>query len=146
MPISPEYAFATCWEVYQRIQSEAHGIAILQSDAPSGCGSAGWRPPNTAEGKDYAADFALAGQKALEGPEHASRLILFRVYHLGLAPYDEARRSMGVGEKTWAQWSGEIEDQVGRELMRRGLFPPRNYFGERTRPRTPRKERADGSS
>lgn len=146
MPISPQYAFETCWQVYQRIQSEAHGIAILQSDAPSGCGSAGWRPQNAAEGKDYAADFALAGQKALEGPEHASRLILFRVYHLGLAPYENARYFLGISEKTWEQWTKEISERVGKELMRRGLWPTRKYFGEKTRPRTPKKERENGPS
>jgi len=40
---------------------------------------------------EWVADFALAGKSALDGPEWASRMVLFRLYYLGLAPYENAR-------------------------------------------------------
>lgn len=58
----------------------------------------------------------------------ASRLILFRVYYLGGAEYQAARRLLGISELTWADWVDEIKHHVGRELLRGGLFPPGRYF------------------
>ena len=75
------------------------------------------------------ADFALAGQAALEGPENASRMVMFRLYYLGLAPYERARHFLGLSERGWVNWSEEVRAKCGRELLRRGMFPPRKYFG-----------------
>ena len=69
-----------------------------------------------------------AGQAALDGPEWASRLVMFRVYYLGLAPYDNARHFLGLSERSWVNWSEEIRRRCGAELLRRGMFPPRKYF------------------
>lgn len=142
MAISPVFAFETCWEIYQRIQEESQAIALLRTDNPAGCGGGGWRPVGL-EAKDYAADFVLAGQAALQ---HGNRFgharfhmeslqILFRAYYVALAPYERVRRHLGLTERVWSDWTDEIRDRVGRELMRRHMFPPREYFGERTRPR-----------
>jgi hypothetical protein len=74
------------------------------------------------------ADFALAGRAALDGPELASRMVLFRLYYLGLAPYENARHFLGLSERTWVDWSDEVRQRCGKELLRRGMFPPRKYF------------------
>jgi hypothetical protein len=60
----------------------------------------------------------------------ASRLILFRMYFLGGAEYHAARNTLGISERTWADWADEIRNLVGRELLRRGMFPPARYFRE----------------
>jgi len=40
---------------------------------------------------EWFADFALAGQKALGGPDFAARTVLFRMFYLGMAPYQHVR-------------------------------------------------------
>lgn len=72
-------------------------------------------------------------------PLRASRLILFRMYYLGGAEYNAARRMLGIGEITWSAWTEEIRTLVGRELMRRGMFPPRRYFREMSSAETNRR-------
>ena len=59
-------------------------------------------------------------------------MTLFRVYYLGGAEYQAARRHLGICERTWADWSEEIRRVVGRELTRAGVFPPSKYFREMT--------------
>jgi hypothetical protein len=60
----------------------------------------------------------------------ASRMAMFRVYYLGGAEYQAARRHLGISELTWADWAEEIRRLAGRELTRAGLFPPSKYFRE----------------
>jgi hypothetical protein len=62
----------------------------------------------------------------------ASRLILFRMYYLGGAEYHAARMTLGISERTWADWADEIRELVGRELLRSGMCPPSAYFREST--------------
>jgi hypothetical protein len=62
----------------------------------------------------------------------ASRMAMFRVYYLGGAEYQAARRHLGISELTWADWSEEIRTRVGRELASSGVFPPSKYFREMT--------------
>lgn len=94
-----------------------------------------WRPQGGPRGEEYVADFALAGRKALSRPEDASRLILFNLFYLGLTPYEQARNFLGLREDVWADKTEAIREAVGREIIRRQMFPPRAYFGERTKPR-----------
>ena len=75
------------------------------------------------------ADFALAGQAGLQGSERASRMVMFRLYYLGLVEYERARHFLGLSERSWVNWSEEIRRRCGEELLRRGLLPPRKYFG-----------------
>jgi hypothetical protein len=67
-----------------------------------------------------------------ERPFTASRMAMFRVYYLGGADYEAARRHLGISELTWADWAEEIRKDVGRELTRAGVFPPSKYFRETT--------------
>jgi hypothetical protein len=60
----------------------------------------------------------------------ASRVAMFRVYYLGGAEYEAARRHLGISEFTWADWAEEIRRRAGREFARAGLFPPSKYFRE----------------
>jgi hypothetical protein len=63
----------------------------------------------------------------------ASHMAMFRLFYLGGAEYQAARRHLGISELIWADWADEIRRAVGRELMRAGLFPPHKYFREATR-------------
>ena len=65
-------------------------------------------------------------------PFRASRMAMFRVYYLGGADYQAARRHLGISELTWQDWAEEIRRDVGRELTRAGVFPPSKYFRETT--------------
>ena len=64
------------------------------------------------------------------GEFRASRLALFRIYYLGGADFQAARRHLGISEFTWADWAEEIRRRVGKELVRAGMFPPSKYFQE----------------
>ncbi len=65
-------------------------------------------------------------------PLRASRMAMFRVFYLGGAEYQAARRHLGISELTWTDWAEEIRREVGRELTRAGVFPPSRYFRETT--------------
>jgi hypothetical protein len=108
-----------------------------------------WRPDLRPRLVEYVADFALVGERALADERRyrrpargrpgsrdagqtdrlrASRLVLFRLYYLGGAEYQAARRLLGLSELTWSDWSEEIRMRVGRELIRAGMYPPSRYF------------------
>jgi len=61
-------------------------------------------------------------------------MAMFRVYYLGGAEYQAARRHLGISEPTWADWAEEIRTRVGKELSRTGVFPPSKYFHTSTIP------------
>jgi len=128
MSTKAEMAFDVCWEVYRgarEVLETKRGVAALdwKQDAKYL-----WRPDLRPKLKDWVADFALAGQAALAEPERASRMVMFRLYYLGLAEYGQARHFLGLSERGWGNWSEEIRRRCGEEMMRRGLFPPRKYF------------------
>lgn len=54
--------------------------------------------------------------------------VLFRLYYLGLAPYENARHFLGLSEHSWVNWTEQIRNRCGKELLGRGMFPPRRYF------------------
>ena len=123
MGVKPEVAFDVCWEVYRGardVLETKRGVSALNW---KDTGKFLWRRLN-----EWVADFALAGQAALDGPEWASRMVMFRVYYLGLAPYENARHFLGLSERSWVNWSDEIRHRCGAELLRRCMFPPRKYF------------------
>src|SRR5271165_3293730 len=133
MPIRPRDAFKVCWELYQSIRGDLEGIPLLDPGKPPS--DHAWRPNRGPRGNEFVADFHLACERSLEGPGYASRLILCRLYVIGMNPWQEVRQFMEIREDVAAMWLEEIEDRAGKEIMRRGLFPPRQYFGERSRPR-----------
>jgi hypothetical protein len=69
-----------------------------------------------------------AGVPEVAGQLRASRMAMFRLFYLGGAEYQAARRHLGISELTWADWSEEIRTRVGRELTSAGVFPPSKYF------------------
>jgi len=129
MGIKPELAFDVCWEVYRGareiLEVKRGSVTAIdwQQDAKYL-----WRPDLHPKLKDWAADFALAGQAALGEPERASRMVMFRLYYLGLAEYNRACHFLGLSEQGWVNWSEEIRRHCDKELLRRGMFPPRKYF------------------
>ncbi len=119
-------AFEICHEVYLRAREVIdERLATTVLERPS---DGLWRPDTRPRLAEYVADFARAGERALQSPRLASRLVLFRVYYLGRAEYHAARKFMGISELTWSQWAEEIRERVGRELLRCGIFPPGRYF------------------
>lgn len=128
MGVKPELAFDVCWEVYRcarEVMESKRGIAALNLEMET---KYTWRPDVRPRMKDWVADFALAGQAALDGPHLASRMVMFRLYYLGLVPYERARHFLGLSEHGWVNWSEEIRRKCGAEILRRGMFPPRKYF------------------
>jgi len=128
------FAFDVCHDVYRAARE------VIDSKIPTlnleSSGKYMWRPDRAPRLAEYVADFARAGERALEGhgasnpsaARRASRMAMFRVYYLGGAEYQAARRHLGIGELTWADWAEEIRTRVGRELTRSGVFPPSRYF------------------
>ena len=128
MGIKAEFAFDVCWEVYRgarEVLETKRGVGALNWQQSA---KYYWRPDLRPKLKDWVADFALAGQAALDDPQCASRMVMFRLYYLGLTPYDRARHFLGLTEFSWSNWSEEIRRRCGSELLRRGMFPPRKYF------------------
>ena len=129
MSVKPELAFDVCWEVYRgarEVLEAKRGMSAMDwKEATKYL----WRPDFRPRLAEWVADFALAGQAALDGPECASRMVMFRLYYLGLAPYENARHFIGLSEQGWVNWSEEVRRRVGKELLRRSMFPPRKYFG-----------------
>jgi len=128
MSVKAEFAFDVCWEVYRaarEVLESKRGVPALNLE---NIARFTWRPDYQPRLKDWVADFALAGSAALDTPDFASRLILFRLYYLGLAPYDRARHFLGLTEFAWSNWADEVRRRCGKELLRRGMFPPRKYF------------------
>lgn len=154
-------AFDVCHEVYAAAREiVSTRMPTLQLDRAS---KFLWRPDLRPRLVEYLADFALAGARALgddpardsrAAPDklsrelaarwrprrgsrevRASRLVLFRLYYLGGAEYQAARRLLGLSETSWSFWTEEIRKRVGRELLRAGMFPPSRYFREMSRPR-----------
>jgi hypothetical protein len=82
-----------------------------------------WRPDFRPRMNEFVADFALAGKAALDGPDLASRAVLFRLYYVGLMPYERARNFLGLSELNWVTWTEEIRRRCGKEMLRRGMFP-----------------------
>jgi hypothetical protein len=128
MSLKPELAFDVCWDVYRgakEVLEAKRGISAVQWNEAT---KFLWRPDIHPRINEWVADFALAGKAALEGPDWASRMVLFRVYYLGLAPYEKARHFVSISEKTWVNWTEEVRHRCGQELLRRDMFPPRRYF------------------
>ncbi len=97
MGVKPELAFDVCWEVYRgarEVLETKRGISALNW---KDTGKYLWRPDFRPRLNEWVADFALAGKAALDGPDWASRMVLFRLYYLGLAPYENARHFLGLG-------------------------------------------------
>ena len=128
MGVKPELAFDVCWDVYKgarEVLESKRGISALKwTEATKFL----WRPDVRPRLNEFVADFAVAGQFALAGAPLASRMVLFRLYYLGLAPYDRARHFLGLSERAWVDWSEEVRRRCGKELLRRRMFPPRKYF------------------
>jgi hypothetical protein len=128
MGVKAEPAFDVCWEVYRsarEVLETKRGVSALNwKDMQKYL----WRPDLRPRLNEWVADFALAGQEALDGPEWASRMVMFRLYYLGLVPYETARHFLGLSEHSWVNWSEEIRRRCGKELVRRRMFPPRKYF------------------
>jgi hypothetical protein len=152
------FAFDVCHDVYLAAREAIDTkIPTLNLEAS---GKYQWRPDRMPRLAEYVCDFARAGERALgagwangnHGGKHrraneriafsgtrpsqsaprASRMAMFRVYYLGGAEYQAARRHLGIGEITWADWAEEIRGVVGNELKRSGMFPPSRYFRETT--------------
>jgi hypothetical protein len=139
------FAFDVCHDVYQAARE------VIDTKIPTlsleSSGKYMWHPDRMPRLAEYVADFARAGERALGTPRptlrgklrgadprpgglRASRMAMFRVYYLGGADYQAARRHLGISELTWADWAEEIRRSVGNELKRSGVFPPSKYFRE----------------
>src|SRR5260370_1468073 len=128
MSVKPELAFDVGWEVdrgAREVLETKRGISALNW---KDTGKYLWRRDFRPRLNEWVADFALAGKSALDGPGWASRMVLFRLYYLGLAPYETAPHFLGLSEHRWVNWTEQIRPPCGKELLRRAMFPPRKNF------------------
>src|SRR5260370_28295688 len=98
MSVKPELAFDVCWEVYRgarEVLETKRGISALNW---KDTGKFLWRPDFRPRLNEGVADFALAGESALDGPDWGSRMVLFRLYYLGLAPHENTRHFLRLSE------------------------------------------------
>jgi hypothetical protein len=130
--MKPEVAFDVCHDVYLAAREALDGS--LGTTNLESRDKYLWRPDIRPRLAEYSVDFALAGRRALAGPALASRATLFETYYVGGAERKAAREHLGIGEITWSQWVDDIRARVGTELMRRGMFPPRDYFRKMNEP------------
>ena len=115
MSVKPELAFDVCWEVYRgarEVLETKRGISALK---PEKAGKFLWRPDIRARLSEWVADFALAGQAALDEPERASRMVMFRMYYLGMAPYDTAQHFLGLSEMNGCNGAKRFGEGAGRK-------------------------------
>lgn len=134
--LSAKLAFDVSHEVYTAIRADLDGIAIPDPAKPPSDGV--WRPNSSARGEEFVADFALAGNAALKEVGKLPLQITFKLYYLSLTPFENLRGMkdfLHIREDVIAGWLDEIREAVGKEILRRGIFPPRSYFGERSKPR-----------
>jgi hypothetical protein len=128
MSTKAELAFDVCWDVYKgakELLESKRGLSTLKFEEAT---KYLWRPDFRPRLNEWVVDFALAGKAALDDPQRASRMTLFRLHYLGLAPYDRARHFLGISEHTWVNWTEDIRRRCGAEMLRRDMFPPRKYF------------------
>ena len=130
--MKPEVAFDVCHDVYMAAR-EALGGDLACSDLVSHDKYL-WRPDIRPRLAEYSVDFTLAGRRALAAPGLASRAALFETYYVGGADARAAREHLGVGQITWSQWVDDVRARVGEELVRRKMFPPRDYFRTMSEP------------
>jgi hypothetical protein len=45
--------------------------------------------------------------------EFASRIVMFRLFYLGLTPYDSARHFHGLSELSWSKWTEDVRQRCG---------------------------------
>jgi hypothetical protein len=130
MSVKPELVFDVCWEVYRgarEVLEAKRGMSAMDwKEATKFL----WRPDFRPRLSEWVADFALAGQAALEGPDCASRMVLFRLYYLGLAPYENTRHYLGLSEQSWVNWSEEVRRRVGKETAAPRHVPATKIFHE----------------
>jgi hypothetical protein len=112
MSVKPELAFDVRWEVYcsaREVLEAKRGMGAMDwKEATKYL----WRPDFRPRLGEWVADFALAGQAALDGPDFASRMVLFRLCYRGMAQYENARRFLGLER-------AKLGELVGRGAPRR---------------------------
>ena len=138
--MKPATAFDICHEVYVAAREIVDSrMATLQMDQAS---KFLWRPDLRPRLVEYVADFARAGERSLA----PSRLILVRLHYLGGCEYQLARQRMGLSELGWTNWTDEIRRDVGRDLLRTGIFPPSRYFREMSTTYVPKRDKDRGAA
>src|SRR5258707_10005912 len=91
MSVKPELAFDVCWEVYRRAREVLEAKRGMSAMDWKEATKFLWRPDFRPRLNEWVADFALAGPAAPDGADCASRLGVFPLYYLGLAPHEKAR-------------------------------------------------------
>jgi hypothetical protein len=131
MGVSPFFAFDTTHAVYRQAWEECFTqghVRALDASALKRGGT--WKPDRRPRLEDFIADFILAGKQSLEAEKLSSRVVLFNVYYAGNCPYERAKHWFGLSDQGWARWTEDIRRVVGKELMKRQIFPPKKYFEE----------------
>jgi hypothetical protein len=128
---SPYFAFDVTLEAYRQAWEEVYVTGHLRAlDASALKRGGNWHPDRKPRLEDFVADFQLAGERALNREGLHSRVVLFNIHFAGRCPYERAKEWFGLSDQGWERWTNDIRRIVGKELIERGIYPPRKYFGE----------------
>jgi hypothetical protein len=131
MSVKPELAFYLCWEVYRgargagikarhfRAELEAHGKILVAAGRPSAA---------QRMGRGLCTGGAEGARRAGPGFAHGALSAVL----LPARSLRNARHFLGLSERSWVNWTEEVRHRCGKELLRRGMFPPRKYLREAT--------------
>ena len=117
-----------CREVYRSAREaleSKRGISARELEALGKVFMALGHPP---EAERMDGGLSIGGQAALDGPDWASRMVMFRLYYLGLASYETARHFLGLSEHSWVNWSEQEPPSPRQRASASRMFPPRKYF------------------
>ena len=119
--MQPQDIFDVCLERVREYQALSARVTAIRTDACAKDGA-----PRTGNHlAEYIADFALAGRSALK--PWPRRAAVFELYFVANVPYRATIAKLKLRPGTMDWWCSEIKKAVGKELARRGLFPPRRY-------------------
>jgi hypothetical protein len=128
MPVKREFALDV-GRLSRRSRSAGNEARRLHAEL-AGSSRLLWRPDIRLRLNEWVADFALAGQAALESPEFASHMVMLRLFYLGLTPYDSARHFLGLSEMGLVQMDGRCAPSLRQGIVAPRHVPSRKYSSE----------------
>lgn len=129
--LKPREMFEICHELYERLQPVKAKIGSINPESSVKVHAVGLKGDGHMRILEYLADFELAGRRALA--HKPNQLKVFSLYHCRLIPYKRAVKQLRLKESSFDWQVDVIKREVGKELVRTGIFPPNAYFNERSR-------------
>jgi hypothetical protein len=123
-----ERAFVECWAAYR---SSVSSLGYIRTVTPFDRET---RPLYSRRGQvraiDFIIDFECIGCKSVTRPDWGGRRQLFESYVLRCEPYSAVKMTLGITRGTMNRWLGQIRRIVGKEIVKRGLWPVDLYYDQ----------------